>query len=140
MSTTLPLEVRISRLRELANYVGEQPKTSAELSRTLSDRLHRHIDSDTVDRWFAGEAVPSLEERTALAVSFGFDGEAAAYLVSDNPDVYTPYALQLENFLVIANNTTGLIALRASEKPMSDKARSALARLGNPDNSLDDGV
>lgn len=92
---------------------GEQPKTSAELSRTLSTRLHRHIESRTVDRWFAGGS-PSLEERTALAVSFGFDGEAAAYLVSDNPDVYTPYALQLDNLLLIANNTTGLMALRAS--------------------------
>lgn len=138
--STLPLEVRISRLRELANYVGEQPKTSAELARTLTTRLHRHIESHTVDRWFTGDEIPSLEERTALAVSFGFDGEAAAYLVSDNPDVYTPYAQQLENFLEIAKNTTGLIALRASEKPLSDKARSALAQLANPDASIDDGV
>lgn len=138
MSTTLPLEVRISRLCELANYVSDEPRTSADLAEDLSARLRVTVDTETVDRWFTGDAVPSVEERTALAISYGFDGEAAAFLASDNPEVYTPYALQLENLLAFANNTTGLIALRASEKPMSDEALRELAELAESDHSVDD--
>ncbi|UCZ91860.1 hypothetical protein [Gordonia sp. WA4-43] len=80
---------------------------------------------------FAGELVPTEAEREAIAEVCGFSGGSSAYIASDDPDEYTPIHQQIGSLLVLAHNTTGLVALRASEKPLTARARQELADLAD---------
>jgi hypothetical protein len=124
----LPLAVRIDRLLELAKCV-KQPATARDVSDGVSETLGRSVAPETVDKWFAGELVPTDAEREAIAEVCGFSGDSSAYIASDNPDEYVPIHQQIGNLLELARNTTGLVALRASEKPLTAHARQQLADL-----------
>ncbi|PXW25060.1 UNVERIFIED_CONTAM: hypothetical protein DES50_1238 [Williamsia faeni] len=128
MTDPLPLEVRIDRLLQLAKCV-KQPATSQEVSEGVTATLGRPVPPDAVDQWFAGEVVPTEAERQAIAEVCGFGGDSSAYIASDDPNKYVPIHQQIGNLLELAHNTTGLVALRASAKPMTDHARQALADL-----------
>lgn len=128
MTDTLPLEVRIDRLLELAKCV-KQPATAQEVSNGVTETLGRHIPPETVDEWFAGDLVPTDAEREAIAEVCGFSGDSSAYIASDDPEEYAPIHQQIGNLLELAHNTTGLVALRASEKPLPARARQELADL-----------
>ena len=130
MTDSLPLEVRIERLLQLAKCV-KQPATSHDVSEHVTKTLGRPVPPETVDRWFAGEQVPTEAERRAIAEVCGFAGDSSAYIASDDPDKYVPIHQQIGNLLELAHNTTGLVALRASEKPLTDRARQELADLAN---------
>ena len=81
-----------------------------------------------VDAWLSGEILPARDERAAIARILGFLDDFSLYLVSDDAAVVGPYQTQVETFILLAENGTGLVALRRS-KPLDDEAIRAVRRL-----------
>lgn len=107
------------------------PASAEQLCNLLSIELDRSVAQDLVEAWVDGRKLPSTAERRAIAICFGYAGEATGYLDSDDPSVYMPYYNDVSTYAEVAGNHTGLVALRPlTNEPLSPAAVKDLGRLG----------
>lgn len=120
------------RMRLACDLIAVQPAavplSSRSIASSASSELDRLVSVAEVDAWLSGEILPARDERAAIARILGFLDDFSLYLVSDDAAVVGPYQTQVETFILLAENGTGLVALRRS-KPLDDEAIRAVRRL-----------
>ncbi|MFC3245018.1 hypothetical protein ACFOJ6_25475 [Gordonia humi] len=73
--------------------------------------------------------MPNADQRRALAHALGLGSELSPFLVSDEEEVVGPLETQVRTILTLADNNSGLLALRRTGH-LDDKAIAALQSLG----------
>lgn len=131
MNAPMSFADRLHLLIQLAVATKTLADDSAKvLANRLGDHLGEAMAPRTVQSWLDGRQTPSAMHRQALAEVLGWAEPASVdMLTSDDVEKYGPIVTQAET--VLSLEETGLLALRASSKPLSPEAMRSLGDLAS---------
>ena len=124
------------RLHLLIQLAVANKTLADDSAKVLANRLGEHLGEAlaprTVQSWLDGRQTPSEVHRQALAEVLGWgEPDSVDIMISDDVEKYGPIALQARTVWSLAANETGLVALRASSKPLSPEAMDSLGDLAS---------